>query len=571
MERVEYLSVLRIKGIFATAAFLFLKCFIFTVLGSEVYPASTPETLDKPIPKILASERVIDFGEIYEGEEVTTRFHFKNVGDGYLKVGTIWAEPSVAFYGLPESLTAAVSKTVIAPGEEGEIVANFKSEGLGGLIERNIDLYTNDLSQPRINYQLSGKVQSVLTAMPRQLFVGVLYKSEYPWIIPTAIITHQPGIDVTCIKSTSPYIKAIPATMQSVSPSAKEIRTELTIEIDPNIPADHLQAHLLIFTNHPKQTRMIIPIMGEVREERKIVANPSFLNFGILLPGVEVTRKVLLSRDNLQDWKPLRAEVEAWGTTVQSVSFRPVGPNWEIALRIRPTVRLEGFRGHVDVVTDNKKQSRVSIPLFGWVYEDDPSKVPTDSMRKFLTAILDDEYLQDTTEVLKMLRVGKESSTFDMLSSILKEGESVPRTGGDSGFADLGNEKWRARLRAIEIMAEIGHPDVAERLAAAIENDPDGIVRMEALRSLFILSPTEARKALFLSLEDEAPWIRILAANLLGEVSDREAIPTLLHIMLEDEQKEVKLAAAQALEKIVVGNDTTSPIEDIGFLLNLFK
>ena len=70
--------------------------FIFTVLGSEVYPASTPETLDKPIPKILASERVIDFGEIYEGEEVTTRFHFKNVGDGYLKVGTIWAEPSVA-------------------------------------------------------------------------------------------------------------------------------------------------------------------------------------------------------------------------------------------------------------------------------------------------------------------------------------------------------------------------------------------------------------------------------------------------------------------------------------------
>ncbi|MCR4319594.1 MAG: HEAT repeat domain-containing protein [Candidatus Brocadiaceae bacterium] len=546
------MSVLRTKGIFPTVAFLFLKCLIFTVLGSEVYPASTPETLDKPIPKILASERVIDFGEIYEGEEVTTRFHFQNVGDGDLKVGTIWAEPVLAFYGFPESLTTSVPKTVIAPCKEGEIVANFKSEGFNGLIERNIDLYTNDLSQPRINYQLRGKVQSVLTAMPRQLFVGVLYKSEYPWIIPTVIITHQPGIDVTCIKSTSPYIKAIPATMQSVSPSAKEIRTELTIEIDPNIPADHLQAHLIIFTNHPKQPKMIIPVTGDVREDRVIVANPSFLDFGLLGPEEEQTRKVLLSRDNRQDWKPIRAEAEAKGTTVQ-VSFQPVGPNWEVSLRVRPTVRLEDFRGLVHVVTDNKKQPKVTIPLLGWTYDDDRSKVSAECLKEFVADILDEEYLQDATVVLKPLRGEKEDRAFAILASILREGESIHRVGGDSGLADLGKGKWRARLRAVEVLAELDHPDVAERLDAAARNDPDGIVRMEALRALFTLSPMQARKTLIHSLRDEAPWIRILAADLLGQAADRGAIPALLHAMMDDEQKEVRLTAAQALEKTVIG------------------
>ena len=146
------------------------------------------------------------------------------------------------------------------------------------------------------------------------------------------------------------------------------------------------------------------------------------------------------------------------------------------------------------MVTDNKKQSKVTIPFFGWTYVDDPAKVATDLLREFVKDILDDEYLQNATEVLKALRSGKEDRAFGALAAILKEGESLPRLRGDSGFADLGKGKWRARLRAVEVLAELGHPDVAERLDAAVRNDPDGIVRMEALRALFNLSPIQARK-----------------------------------------------------------------------------
>lgn len=547
---------MRTKDIgFSIAVFIGLSLLLFTAWVSEVYPLPSVEKLNEPTPKIQANEKVIDFGEIYEGEEVTRRFRFQNVGNGDLRVGPIRAESVLAFYGLPESLSAANSKTVIAPGKEDEIVATFKSEGFSGLIERIIDVYTNDLSQPRVTFKLKGKVQSALTAVPRQLPLGVLYKSEYPWEIPIVRITPLTGVEVTHVESTSPYVKAIP--MLTGSPSVRENETQLLIiEIDPNIPAEQFQAHLIVFTNHPKQAKMIIPVTGEIREDRVIVANPSFLDFGLLRPEEEQTRKVLLSRDNRQDWKPIRAEVEAKGTTVQ-VSFQPVGPNWEVTLRVRPTVRLEDFRGLVHVVTDNKKQPKVTILLLGWTYDDDRSKVSAECLKEFVADILDEEYLQDATVALKPLRGEKEDRAFAILASILREGESIPRVGGNSGLADLGKGKWRARLRAVEVLAELGHPDVAERLDAAARNDPDGIVRMEALRALFTLSPMQARKTLIHSLRDEAPWIRILAANLLGELSDREAIPTLLRIMLEDEQKEVRLTAAQALEKTVIGPDAS--------------
>ena len=188
--------------------------------------------------------------------------------------------------------------------------------------------------------------------------------------------------------------------------------------------------------------------------------------------------------------------------------------------------------------------------FLGWTYEDDPSTVPSDRLREFVGAILTDDHLQDSREVLKALGGAREQRAFAVLSAILRQGESVPWIRGAGGLAGLGRGPWQARARAADLLAATGHPEAVARLEAAARNDPDGVVRMEAVQGLFALAPERALPTLTHALADEAVWVRISTAALLGQLGDPQAIPGLLHAM-EDEQREVQLSAARALEEIV--------------------
>lgn len=501
--------------------------------------------LSEAAPRLQPLEQVLDFGEIYEGEEATVRFRFRNVGSADLRVGPIQAESVRAYCGLPNALMASGPITVISPGGAGDLVATFKSEGFDGLIERAIHVYSNDLSRPKMTFWMRGRVQPVLRFAPRQLVLGVLYKSDFPWKLPTARITPQQGVEVTKIESSSPYVRP---TLSRIA-SDQDGTAYLTIDVDPEVPVGDLHVELSLFTNHPTRTKEVIPVSGDVREDREITAQPQLLDFGLLRPAEEMTRNVILSRGDSDDWKPLRAEVEALGATV-GITFRHVKPNWEIVVSVRPTHPLEGFRGVVHVITDHAKHARVTIPLLGWTYQDDPAAVPLDRLKQFVVGILNEEYLQDSREVLKALGGIEDRRAFAVMASIIAEGESLPWVLGAGGLAGLGQGAWLARVRAVELLAALAHPEAAVRLEAAARNDPDGMVRMEAVQGLFTLVPKRALSTLLHALEDEAVWVRIIAAELLGQLGDQLAISALLRAM-GDEQPEVQLSAAQALERIV--------------------
>lgn len=501
--------------------------------------------LSEAAPRLEPLDQVVDFEEISEGEEATVRFRIRNGGSADLRVGPIQAESVRAYCGLPDALKASGPITVIAPGGAGDIVATFKSEGFSGLIERAIHVYSNDLSRPKMTFWMRGRVQPVLRVAPRQLVLGVLYKSDYPWKLPTAGITPRQGIEVTKIESNSPYVR--PALTRL--PSDPNGTASLTIDVDPEVPVGDLHVELTLFTNHPTRTKEVIPVSGEVREDREITALPQLLDFGLIRPAEEMTRRVVLSRGNSDDWKPLRAEVEARGATV-GITFHHVKPNWEIAVSVRPTHPLEGFRGVVHVVTDNANHPRVTIPLLGWTHAVDPAAVPLDQLKQFVVGILNEEYLQNSREVLKALGGIDDQRAFAVMASIIEEGESQPWIRGAGGLAGLGQGAWLARVRAVELLAALAHPEAAARLEAAARNDPDGVVRMEAVQGLFTLVPKRALSTLLHALDDEAVWVRMIAAELLGQLGDQLAIPALLRAM-EDEQPEVQLSAAHSLEKIV--------------------
>lgn len=93
-------------------------------------------------PKIFFDRLFHNFGKIEEGKIFETTFTFKNIGQGVLEIVDIKSTCGC---------TAAIpKKRKIKPNETGEVIVEFNSTNLTGLITRYITVRSNDPSNPEI-------------------------------------------------------------------------------------------------------------------------------------------------------------------------------------------------------------------------------------------------------------------------------------------------------------------------------------------------------------------------------------------------------------------------------------
>ena len=509
--------------------------------------STTPEVqMGSGAPRVEFVETDFDFGEVYEGEQVVHRFRFRNVGDADLVVGPIKADSLRPYCGLGDSLTVAPASpksavSVIPPGSTEEIVAIFNSEGFAvrnfdGRVAQQIMVYSNDLSRPRVALQVRGRVKAVLVPDPPVVALGHVYKAngELPTHLPPVRLKATPGhsFAVTKVETNSPYLH----------PAATPVPAEegggylITTQIDPEIPeGDFGDVHLLIHTTEARKPVVRLLVTGEVHPERPITVTPQFVDFGLLRPGQERTATITVAKGQFTNWNILRMEWESVGTAVHG-AFRRVGSNYEVTVSIKAPERpLEPFRGVVRLVTDNVRQPWVEIPTVGWTYADDPFSSHADRLKAFVADVLREELLQKPREILTTAFAGmRDQRATEVLLGVFRDGE------------------WLARLRAADLLGELGHFGAVEVMEVSAREDKDADVREEALAALVRLAPERALPALLRGLEDADSSVRERVAALLGELGDRRAVPALLRA-LQDKDEDVALAAGNAVESLVVG------------------
>ena len=111
--------------------------------------------------------------------------------------------------------------------------------------------------------------------------------------------------------------------------------------------------------------------------------------------------------------------------------------------------------------------------------------------------------------------------------------------------------------RRIAVAASLHHPELFDRLAAMLFEDPEKAVRRECAEVLGlsgIADPALLQRA----LDDEASEVREAAATALGEVAAATSVDALLHHATDDEDKLVREAAVAALGAI--GDDRAVPV-----------
>lgn len=515
-------------------------CFLFVVLAAVVLTlplgpalshepqADHPQVAPPPekkagAPQLQFAETTFDFGEIYQDAEVDHRFRFQNIGSGELKIAGVRSTCGC---------TAAVSSaSAIPPGESGEIVVTFNSAGFAGPITRTIEVLSNDPERSYLTLQLTGQVKTVLTVTPPRL-VFLVYKEELPKSLPPVQVEPNPGqaFEITRVESSSASMKP---TVTSLSPEQGR-GYRLTVELDPSIPIGHrLKETVRLYTTHPQKPVVTVRIHGDVYGERPISAEPPALAYGLLRPDEERSLTVILSRGGQDDWKLLRAETEPEAVPAQ-VAVRRTGANYEVTVSVHPTRPLEGFRGLLHLVTDHPQQPRVSVPFYGWTYADAPFALSPDLSLKFqglVASVLQDQAVPVEEVLAKALGGVRDKRALDLLTAVLQKGD------------------WVARMRAVEALGALGHPETFAVLEAAVHHDPDEDVRDQALQALFQLTPERAREPLLYALADKDAWVRETAATLLGTLGDQQTIPRLLEA-LTDPDEDVREAAAKAVKRL---------------------
>ena len=147
------------------------ECLVFsqewlTILSSETTQLSSQRF---PGPAVEFAEEVKFFGTVERAATLSHVFTFRNVGSDTLRV---YARSTC-------SCTAAVlSDTKIAPGQSGDILVEFDTDGWYGPVEQQIDVRTNDPQRQWVQLTLAATVRRGVRIIPEQIWVGDISKGN---------------------------------------------------------------------------------------------------------------------------------------------------------------------------------------------------------------------------------------------------------------------------------------------------------------------------------------------------------------------------------------------------------
>jgi hypothetical protein len=193
--------------------------------------------------RIEFGDTVFDFGTMYQHQEVTHFFTFRNVGAAPLNIGKVKSTCGC---------TAAMpEKRELQPGEETKLKVTFKSGTFRDRITKHVHVDSNDPVEPRVTLTIQGRVKVEIDVKPRGIHVGSLKVGESVQRFVEIAPVDVTGFRILGVESENPIVRVgDPLPLGEDQPGYR-----LTIDIGPvNEPGRH-RANIKVRTNldHTKE------------------------------------------------------------------------------------------------------------------------------------------------------------------------------------------------------------------------------------------------------------------------------------------------------------------------------
>lgn len=300
-------------------------------------------------PNDLFAEKVKDFGVTPKGPVLVHYFRFTNTTNETLTLG----QPRVSC----GCTSAAVSKNQVAPGETAAVIAQMDTRRIPTPnVTKAVTVYVPFFGAT--NEEVSLRVQTVcrddLMMSPETLAFGTVRKGQGGKVSTKVTFTSDPNWKVTESTSTGGYV-GVDAKLDARSGSM--VTYEVTATLDKDCPVGNWTADVFLKTSNPAVASLRIPVTVNVTAP--LAVNPESVQFGTMTLGSPSEQRVVLRSGTPFKILEVKGADDQLGVKVESKDARP-----EHVITLSASPKLQGgFTRKVEIVTDNKEQPKIIIPV----------------------------------------------------------------------------------------------------------------------------------------------------------------------------------------------------------------
>jgi len=297
----------------------------------------------------LFPEKVKDFGTTPRGPVLIHYFRFTNTTQNTLTLG----QPRVSC----GCTSAAVSRNQVAPGETAAVVAYMDTRRIPTPnVTKSVIVYVPFLTPN--HEEVSLRVQTVcrddLMMSPDTLALGTLKKGQGGKVSTKVTFTSDPNWAISESTSNGGFVKA---DHKLESRSGSTVTYEVTATLDKDCPAGNWTSDIFLKTSNPAVASLRIPVTVNVTTVFAI--SPDAVQFGNVALGNATEKQITLRSEKPFRILAVKGGDEQLDIKVESQEAKPVHV---ITLSANPKL-VGGFARNLEVVTDNKDQPSVVIPV----------------------------------------------------------------------------------------------------------------------------------------------------------------------------------------------------------------
>ena len=300
-------------------------------------------------PGDLFTEKVMDFGVSPKGTVLVHYFRFTNTTNQTMTVGG----PRVSC----GCVSASISSNRIAPGESAAVVAYMDTRRITTPnVTKSVTVYV-PFTSPTLE-EVALRVQTVarddLMMSPDVLAFGTVTKGQTGKVSTKVTFMSDPKWEVTEATSSGGYVKA---EFKQESRSGGLVTYEITATLDKECPAGSWVSDINLKTSNAAVAKLRIPVTVNV--VASVAASPEAVSFGNVSLGTTPEQKITLQSGTPFKILEVKGVDEQLKVVIEKTGASPVHT---IVLAANPKT-MGGFTRTVEIVTDNKDQPKVIVPV----------------------------------------------------------------------------------------------------------------------------------------------------------------------------------------------------------------
>ncbi|MEM1183803.1 MAG: DUF1573 domain-containing protein [Planctomycetota bacterium] len=300
-----------------------------------------------------------DFGLVWDHEQASIKFPFKNVGEENL---IIMDMKSTCGCTVP-----ALEKTEYAPGEGGEITVIFNPKGRNGINQRTVTITTNDPAGPQ-RLSIRAEVKPVLRVETQ--FVRFHTEKGGTAVEKVSVSGRGEAFDAT-------YGSSAPAGLATVSKTGSEVyelngetwrRVDFDVTTVSSAPVGRSQTVLTFETTDSRRDTFTVQAILDVKGDLEV--KPQRVSLGRITIGEMFEKQFTVASRSASDFKITKIDVIGDLYGKMTFDWAPVDPKNPDAFR----VTLKGApdkeqrqSGKIVVHTNVVDEPEIDIAYYGWV------------------------------------------------------------------------------------------------------------------------------------------------------------------------------------------------------------